>query len=76
MVNPLIEIVDLFDRYYDWKEKRAKMNHSCPDCGFWVACRPCSERYSKIDIEIRLKEGKTVDGYLLKRPGSYNSTNN
>lgn len=76
MVNPLIELVDLFDRYDEWKEKRAKMNPSCPDCGFWKACEPCSERYSRIDVAIRLKEGKPVDEYLLKRYGPNSSTSN
>ncbi len=60
MVNLLIEIIDLFDRYDEWKEKRAKDNPHCPDCGFLVACDTCSSRYSKIDEELRIKEGRPL----------------
>ena len=63
----LAEIADLCDRYHERKEDREK--NKCSDCGFWVACKPCSERYSRVDLELRIKEGKPVDEYLLKQYG-------
>ena len=55
MVNPLEEISFLLDRYHEWKEKRDR--NICSDCGFFVACKKCSEKYAQIDTELIEREG-------------------
>lgn len=66
MVNIMEEILDLKERHYEWKKKRDA--GKCPDCGFWLACPKCSERYSAIDREIRKSEGRDeISDYFFVR---------
>jgi primosomal protein N' len=47
-----------------YKKSLSKIN-SCPDCGFWVACPKCSAYFSKVDTELRIKEGRPIDSSYM-----------
>lgn len=51
-----------------------KKGQKCPDCGFFVACCKCSEKFSKIDQELDSEEIKGVICYNCN--GKYNHNAN
>jgi len=38
-----------------WRFLRRFFEITCKDCGFFVACKACSERYDAIDEELKRK---------------------
>lgn len=50
------EFLDLKEKFYEWKKKREV--DMCSDCGFFVACKKCSDRYSAVDKQLRKSEGR------------------
>lgn len=58
MINIFEEISFYLDNRDYKRQIEKKARGECSDCGFWVACPKCSERYSVMDKQIRKLEGR------------------